>query len=173
MLGGLAVRKWGSWLNLLANVLPFFFCFHIFLLMICSQFFVGFFFGICFVFYGIFFLNCHFFAFFFILLMSNACDILTNIEIFSKNIHFFENCWSIQMFAFFFCLFCFFAFFFVAKILDIFFVFFVLLFFFIYGSQFVCLFFLILPTSPLPYYMCYILTLVWKTVCIRDLKYLA
>ena len=135
--------------------------------------YVGRFFGICHLFFMAFFLNCHFFAFFFILLMSNACDILTNIEIFSKNIHFFENCWSIQMFAFFFCLFCFFAFFFVAKILDIFFVFFVLLFFFIYGSQFVCLFFLILPTSPLPYYMCYILTLVWKTVCIRDLKYLA
>ena len=129
MLGGLAVRKWGSWLNLLANVLPFFFCFHIFLLMICSQFFVGFFFGICFVFYGIFFFKLPFFCFFFfILLMSNACDILTNIQIFSKNIHFFENCWSIQMFAFFF------AFFLVAKILDIFFVFFVLPFLFMVAN---------------------------------------
>ena len=128
--------------------------------------YVGRFFGICHLFFMAFFLNCHFFAFFFILLMSNACDILTNIQIFSKNIHFFENCWSIQMFAFFFCLF------FSSQNFRYFFCIFRFA-FFIYGSQFVCLFFLILPTSPLPYYMCYILTLVWKTVCIRDLKYLA
>ena len=134
--------------------------------------YVGRFFGICHLFFMAFFLNCHFFAFFFILLMSNACDILTNIEIFSKNIHFFENCWSIQMFAFFFLPFLFFCLFFCSQNFRYFFCIFRFA-FFIYGSQFVCLFFLILPTSPLPYYMCYILTLVWKTVCIRDLKYLA
>ena len=112
--------------------------------------YVGRFFGICHLFFMAFFLNCHFFAFFFILLMSNACDILTNIEIFSKNIHFFENCWSIQMFAFFFCLFCFFAFFFVAKILDIFFVFFVLPFLFMVANLYAFFFnFANFPTSVL------------------------